>query len=103
MTRREELLLIEQVSVPIENLASSLGQFLCPPLVNFLLAIVVNPAAHILLLRSIILFANTDVSRHILVINTSILMKSNMDRREYSTCHRSLHYKLQIHNDIYAR
>jgi hypothetical protein len=34
-------------------------------------------------LRSIILFANMDVSRHILVIDTSVLAKSNMDRREY--------------------
>jgi hypothetical protein len=33
-------------------------------------------------LRSIILFANIDVSRHILVIDTSVLAKSNMDRRE---------------------
>jgi hypothetical protein len=35
--------------------------------------------------RSIILFANIDVSRHILVINTSILAKSNMGWREYSS------------------
>jgi hypothetical protein len=34
-------------------------------------------------LRSIILFANTNVSRHILVVDTSILAKSNMGRREY--------------------
>jgi hypothetical protein len=34
-------------------------------------------------LRPIILFANIDVSRHILVIDTSVLAKSNMDRREY--------------------
>jgi hypothetical protein len=34
-------------------------------------------------LRPIILFANTDVSRHILVVDTSVLAKSNMDRREY--------------------
>jgi hypothetical protein len=34
-------------------------------------------------LRSIILFANVDVPRHILVVDTSILAKSNMDRREY--------------------
>jgi hypothetical protein len=33
-------------------------------------------------LRPIILFANTDVSRHILVIDTSVLAKSNMGRRE---------------------
>jgi hypothetical protein len=34
-------------------------------------------------LRPIILFANVDVSRHILVVDTSVLAKSNMDRREY--------------------
>jgi hypothetical protein len=34
-------------------------------------------------LRPIILFANIDVSRHILVVDTSILIKSNMGRREY--------------------
>jgi hypothetical protein len=34
-------------------------------------------------LRSIILFANVDVSRHILVEDTSVLAKSNMGRREY--------------------
>jgi hypothetical protein len=34
-------------------------------------------------LRPIILFANIDVSRHLLVIDTSVLAKSNMDRREY--------------------
>jgi hypothetical protein len=34
-------------------------------------------------LRSIILFANIDVSRHILVVDTSVLAKSNMGRREY--------------------
>jgi hypothetical protein len=33
-------------------------------------------------LRPIILFANIDVSRHILVIDTSVFAKSNMDRRE---------------------
>jgi hypothetical protein len=32
-------------------------------------------------LRPIILFANTDVSRHVLVIDTSILAKCNMGRR----------------------
>jgi hypothetical protein len=35
-------------------------------------------------LRPIILFANTDVSRHILVVDTSVFMKSNMGRREYN-------------------
>jgi hypothetical protein len=34
-------------------------------------------------LRPIILFVNTDVSRHILMIDTSISVKSNMSRREY--------------------
>jgi hypothetical protein len=34
-------------------------------------------------LRPIILFANIDVSRHILVVDTSVLGKSNMDEREY--------------------
>jgi general stress protein CsbA len=34
-------------------------------------------------LRSIILFANVDVSRYILIIDTSVLAKSNMGRREY--------------------
>jgi hypothetical protein len=33
-------------------------------------------------LRPIILFVNVDVSRHILVVDTSVLAKSNMDRRE---------------------
>jgi hypothetical protein len=36
-------------------------------------------------LRPIILFANIDVSRHILVVDTSVLVKSNMGRREYKT------------------
>jgi hypothetical protein len=35
-------------------------------------------------LRSIIFFANIDVYRYILVIDISILVKSNMDRRKYS-------------------
>jgi hypothetical protein len=34
-------------------------------------------------LRPIILFANIDVSRYILVIDIFVLAKSNMDRREY--------------------
>jgi hypothetical protein len=34
-------------------------------------------------LRAIIIFVNMDVSRHILVVDTSVLEKSNMDRREY--------------------
>jgi hypothetical protein len=34
-------------------------------------------------LRSIILFASIDVFRYILVVDTSVLAKSNMGRREY--------------------
>jgi hypothetical protein len=34
-------------------------------------------------LRPIVLFANIDVSRHILVLDTSVLAKSNMGRREF--------------------
>jgi hypothetical protein len=34
-------------------------------------------------LRSIILFADIDVSRHILIIDTSVLVKNIMGRREY--------------------
>jgi hypothetical protein len=34
-------------------------------------------------LRLIILFANMNVSRHILMIDTSVLAKSNIGRREY--------------------
>jgi phosphoglycerol transferase MdoB-like AlkP superfamily enzyme len=34
-------------------------------------------------LRSIILFANIDVSRYILVVDISVLAKSDMGRREY--------------------
>jgi hypothetical protein len=37
-------------------------------------------------LRSIILFANIDVSRHILVVDTSIFAKSIMGQREYKKC-----------------
>jgi hypothetical protein len=33
-------------------------------------------------LRPIILFASVDVFRHILVVDTSVLAKSNMGRRE---------------------
>jgi hypothetical protein len=35
-------------------------------------------------LRLIILFTNIDVSRHILVIDTSVLTKSNMGQRKYN-------------------
>jgi hypothetical protein len=38
-------------------------------------------------LRPKILFANVDVSRHILVIDTSVLAKSNMDQSEYQLPH----------------
>jgi hypothetical protein len=34
-------------------------------------------------LRPILLFANMDISRHILMIDPSVLAKSNMDRRDY--------------------
>jgi hypothetical protein len=34
-------------------------------------------------LRSVILFANVDVSRYILVIDASVLAKCNMGRKEY--------------------
>jgi hypothetical protein len=34
-------------------------------------------------LRPILIFANIDVSRNILVIDTSILAKSNMGQRDY--------------------
>jgi hypothetical protein len=37
----------------------------------------------LVLLRPIILFANTDVSTTKMYLDTSILMKSNMGRREY--------------------
>jgi hypothetical protein len=37
-------------------------------------------------LRPIILFANIDVSRPILVVHTSVLTNNNMDRREYLAC-----------------
>jgi hypothetical protein len=36
--------------------------------------------------RSIILIANTDISRYVLVINTFILAKSIMSQREYQCC-----------------
>jgi hypothetical protein len=34
-------------------------------------------------LRPILLVVNIDVPRHILVVDISVLVKSNMDRREY--------------------
>jgi hypothetical protein len=42
-----------------------------------------NPKEIYYSLRPIFLFANIDVSRHILVVDTSVLAKSNMGRREY--------------------
>jgi general stress protein CsbA len=33
-------------------------------------------------LRPVILFANVDISRYILVVDTSVLAKSNMDKRK---------------------
>jgi hypothetical protein len=38
-------------------------------------------------LQPIILFANIDIFKYILVVNTSILVKSNMDQREYNKTH----------------
>jgi hypothetical protein len=38
-------------------------------------------------LRPILLFASMNISRHILELDTSILMKSNMGRREYLILH----------------
>jgi hypothetical protein len=35
-------------------------------------------------LRPILLFANIDISRYILELDTSVFVKSNMDRREYN-------------------
>jgi hypothetical protein len=37
-------------------------------------------------LRSILPFINMDISRHILVLDTSVFTKDNMDRREYQIC-----------------
>jgi hypothetical protein len=34
-------------------------------------------------LRPIIIFANVDVSRHIIVVDTCVLSKNNMGQREY--------------------
>jgi hypothetical protein len=42
-----------------------------------------KPQSHIVLPPSVILFANIDVSRYILVVDTSVLTKSNIDQREY--------------------
>jgi hypothetical protein len=43
-------------------------------------------------LRPIILFANMDISRYILVVDTSILAKSNMGRREYFFLNTRIYY-----------
>jgi hypothetical protein len=40
-------------------------------------------ASSVVLPRPIILFVNIDISRHILVVDTSIFAKSNMGRREW--------------------
>jgi hypothetical protein len=45
-------------------------------------------------LRPILLFASMDVSRHILELDTSILMKSNMGRREYMVRQNSQSFSL---------
>jgi hypothetical protein len=37
----------------------------------------------VMILRPILFFANTDIFRHILVLNTYVFEKGNMDRREY--------------------
>jgi hypothetical protein len=44
-------------------------------------------------LRSIILFVNIDVFRHILIIDTSVLAKSNIGRREYNGTRRDIWYE----------
>jgi hypothetical protein len=46
------------------------------------------------LLRPIILFANIDVSRNSLVVDTSILVKSNMGRRGYYALSSNDHVEL---------
>jgi hypothetical protein len=47
-----------------------------------------SPPSHLSYsLRLIILFVNIDVSKHILVIDTSVLVKSNMERKEYLILH----------------
>jgi hypothetical protein len=55
----------------------------CVLQVTVCLIIIQQRMHYIYFLRPIILFANIDVSRHILVIDTSIFAKSNMGRREY--------------------
>jgi hypothetical protein len=47
-------------------------------------------------LRPIILFANMDVSRHILVIDTSVFKKSNMGRREYKISNENISLSLLV-------
>jgi hypothetical protein len=49
---------------------------------NFSRFVCIYTLKHIYSLRPIILFVNTDVSRHILVIDTFVFAKSNMGRRE---------------------
>jgi hypothetical protein len=43
----------------------------------------ITPAIYMYSLRSIILFVSMDVFRRVLVIDISVLAKSNMGRREY--------------------
>jgi hypothetical protein len=52
-------------------------------------------------LRPIILFANIDVSRDVLVIDISALAKSNMDRRECVTCKVAMACEYQSNITIY--
>jgi hypothetical protein len=42
-------------------------------------------------LRPILFFANIDVSRHILVIDTSVSAMSNMGQREYNNMYLCIH------------
>jgi hypothetical protein len=53
-------------------------------------------------LRSIILFANIDISRHILVIDTSILVKINMGRRKYFIHICKKLFFQQVYTDVYT-
>jgi hypothetical protein len=51
-------------------------------------------------LRPIILFTNIDVSKHILVVDTSVFAKSNMGRREYIIITASTKEKLAYHKNV---
>jgi hypothetical protein len=48
-------------------------------------------------LRSILLFVNTDISRHILVVDISVSAKSNMGRREYFISCRKIFSLFETH------